>query len=234
MKNILQLLFLSLGCFNAFSQYEKIGTMVDPAWRSRVNEAGDAWKGNGYIIKGTIFHNEDMNKGFITLQDGRSAKDVPIRFNQYSHEINYMENNAEMVLDASAPVHEFGYHYTKDYEEISVLFRSGYPAIGNNNNKTFYEVVVDRDIALLKFVTKKILEERTELGALQKVVIDTDTWFIYNAADKNLVEIKKNKNALMEALPQYAEKIKSITEKKKLRLKTDADWSILLIELTNK
>jgi hypothetical protein len=215
-------------------QNEKIGTMVDPAWKSRIEEVGDAWKGSGYIIKGTIYFHDDMHKGYITLQNGKSAKDVLIRYNVYTHEISYIEDKIEMILDAVAPVREFGYDYTINDEPRNVIFRSGYPAIGKNTAKSFYQVVVDRDIALLKYTSKKILEERTELGALQKVIIDTDTWFIYNAADNNFAEIKKNKNSLMEALPQYASRIKSIIDAKNLRLKSDADWYILLSELTAK
>jgi hypothetical protein len=235
MKTLSSVACLLLFSFIAMSQYVQIGTMVDPAWKSRVTEAGNAWKGgDNYIIKGTIYYSEDMHKGYITLQDGRSAKDVFLRYNVYTHEINYLEDKTEMILDPSAPVHEFGYEYTSEDDKKKVLFRSGYPALGKNTVKTFYEVVAGGDIALLKYTSKKILEERTELGALQKVIIDTDSWYIYNAADKNIVEIKKNKNALMEALPGYAVRIKTITDAKGLRLKSNEDWIVLLHELASK
>lgn len=219
---------------NGYCQLEKIDAMVNPNWKSTVQDLGVQWSNNGYLVKGSIYYHDEMHNGFVKLNDGRSAKDVPLRYNLYSHQVSYTENGVEMELDKSAPVHEFGYTYSKDEQQKSVLFRTGYPSIGDNNGKTFYEVVVDRDIALLKFITKKILEERTTLGAMQKSIIDTETWYIYNATDKNMVEIKKNKNALMEALPQYAERIKSITDKKKLRLKSDEDWVILLTDLSSK
>lgn len=219
---------------SSFAQLERIGLMVSPAWKTSVQDAGAEWTNKGYIVKGTIYYHDEMHSGYVTLDDGRSAKDVPIRYNLYSHQVSYTENGVEMELDKSAPVHEFGYKYVKDDEQKSVLFRSGYPAIGGNNGRTFYEVVVDGKILLLKFVTKKLLEERTELGALQKVFIDTESWYIYNTADKNMVEIKKNKNGLMEALPQYAAQIKSIIDAKKLKLKSDSDWAVLLNELSAK
>ena len=235
MKTLISLASLLLLFFTASSQYEKIGTMVDPAWVSRVKESGDALSsGDGYLIKGTIFFHDDMHKGFITLQDGRSAKDVMIRYNLYNHEINYIEDKIEMILDASAPVHEFGYNYTVDDDTKAVLFRAGFPALGKNNSKTFYQVIVDKDIALLKFTSKKILEERTTLGALQKVIIDTDSWYIYSTTDKTIAEIKRNKSSLMEALPQYAARINTIVDTKKLRLKSDGDWYVLLSELSVK
>lgn len=235
MKSLISFLSPLLFFFTSSAQYEKIGTMVDPGWVSRVKETGDALSnGDGYLIKGNIFLHDDMHKGFITLQDGRSAKDVMLRYNLYNHEINYLEDKTEMILDASAPVHEFGYNYSIDDDIKNVLFRNGFPALGKNTSRTFYQVIVDTDIALLKYVSKKILEERTELGALQKVIIDTDSWYIYNAADKTIVEIKRSKNSLLEALPEYAARINAITETKKLRLKSDSDWLILLTELSVK
>jgi hypothetical protein len=234
MKLLLTLVPQFLLLLSATSQYEKIGTMVDPSWKSRVQEAGEAWKGNGYIIKGTLYCHDDLHKGYVTLKNGKTATDVLLRYNLYTHEVNFMEDKVEMILDAAAPVYEFGYSITVDDEKRTVIFRSGYPAIGKNDAKSFYQVIAGRDIALLKYTSKKILEERTELGALQKVIIDTDSWYIYNAADKNIVEIKKNRNSLIEALPQYAARIQSIIDAHHLRLKTDEDWSTLMDELTAK
>lgn len=209
------------------------GVMVDPSWKIRVGMSGDAWKGNE-AIKGTIFYNDEMNKGYIKLEGDKTPRSVSLRYNIYSHEINFMQDKTELVLDASIPVHEFGYAVTSDDVQKNIVFRSGYPAVRTNTTKTFYEVIVDKDIALLKYETKKILEKKDERGAAEKVVLDSESWFIYDAASNSIAEIKKNKNALAEALPQYAGRIKEITESKGLKLKSDADWSILLDALAAK
>lgn len=212
--------------------YSTNGTMVDPDWKVHV-VAADGWKG-GNEVSGTIFYNDEMNNGYIVLQNGKITRDVLLRYNAYNHEINFMNGKTEMVLDAATPVHEFGYGFTTGNDQKTIVFRSGYPVAGNNNAATFYEVVVDRDLALLRYVSKSIIEKTDDRGASEKVVVDADQWFVYNAADKSMVEIKKNKNALMSALPQYAERIQKITTEKRLRLKSDADWYILLSELSGK
>jgi hypothetical protein len=141
------------------------GFMVDPSWKTKVGQAGDAWKGNE-AIKGTIFYNEELNKGYIKLEGDKTPKNVSLRYNIYSHEINFMQDKTELVLDASIPVHEFGYTVINDDVQKNIVFRSGYPAVGNNTIKTFYEVVADKDVALLKYTTKKILEKM--IGVLPK------------------------------------------------------------------
>jgi hypothetical protein len=209
------------------------GDMIDPSWKARVAQAGDAWKGNE-IIKGSIFYNDEMNKGYIMLEGDKAPREVSLRYNVYSHEINFMKDKKELVLDPGTPVHEFGYSIANEDAPKNIVFRSGYPAIGNNTSQTFYEVVAGKEIALLKYTVKKILEKKDDRGAAEKIIVDAESWYIYDAATKTIAEIKRNKNAVAQALPQYAMRIREITEAKGLRLKSDADWTILLNELAAK
>jgi hypothetical protein len=204
------------------------GNMLDPSWKAKVALAG------GEIIKGSIFYNDEINKGYIKLAGEKNQREIPLRYNVYSHEINFMKDKTELVLDPAIPVHEFGYTIINEEVPKNIIFRSGYPAIGSNTTQTFYEVVAGKDIVLLKYTIKKILEKKDERGAAEKVIVDTDSWFIYDEASKTMAETKKNKNAFAQAMPQYATRIKEIMETKGLRLKSDADWAILLSELTAK
>ena len=209
------------------------GDIIDPSWKARVAQAGDAWKGNE-IIKGSIFYHDEMNKGYIMLDGDKVPREVSLRYNVYNHEINFIKDKKELVLDPVTPVHEFGYSTANEDASKNILFRSGYPVIGNNTSQTFYEVVAGKEIALLKYTVKKILEKKDDRGAAEKIIIDAESWYIYDESTKTIAEIKKNKNAVAQALPQYATRIKEITEAKGLRLKSDADWTLLLHELAAK
>ena len=202
------------------------GTIIDPSWKSSVGLAGDAWKGNE-IIKGTIFYSDELSEGYILLEGEKLPRKALLRYNVYSHEINYLQDNQELVLNPLLPVHEFGFLYTTDDGKKKVLFRSGYPIVDNYNNKTFYEVVAGRKIALLKYISKKILEKRGNTGAFEKSVIDKESWYVYDSSTNTMAAIKKNKTSLAAALPRYAEQIKTIVSAKDLRLKDDEEWIIL-------
>lgn len=235
MKILINAAILLLFFFTAMGQGPGGGlnTLVDPVWQLSVQVNNEVWRGDGnYTIVGTAFYDEEMRKGYVSFSDGKSASDVLLRYNLYSHQIYYMEDKAEMMLSTAAPVQEFGFSLTKDGVQKNIVFRTGYPAIGKNDSKTFYEVVAGGDIVLLKYTTKRILEESTAQGTKEKVLVDADWWYIYNASDKTMVEIKKNKNSLLEALPQYASRIREIMDTKKLRLKSDQEWAVLLNELS--
>ncbi len=130
------------------------------------------------------------------------------------------------------PVAEFGISDQNDSNKITI-FRCGYPAINNNTTKTFYNVVVNNKIALLKHYDKRIMEATNSIGAFEKKFIDSESWYIYNSSENKIIQIKKNKNSLLAALPQYANKVQSIIEEKSLKLKTENEWIILFNELNN-
>ena len=71
-------------------------------------------------------------------------------------------------------------------------------------------------------------DRKQTLESLRHLTIEETYELADSILDQNMVEIKRNKNSLMDALPTYADRIKTIIEAKKLRLKSDADWRITL------
>lgn len=209
----------------------KADELVDPNWKVRTAHAGASWEPD-YGIKGNVFYNEDWNKGYILLSDNHIAKDISLRFNIYSNEIYFMLDSQVLVVSAAVPVSEFGIYKKNDPNNIAI-FRCGYPAVNNNTTKTFYNVVVNAKIALLCHYEKRIMEATNSIGAFERKFIDSETWFIYNSSSNKIIPVKKNKNALVEALPEYADKIQSIIQQNNLKLKSDLEWNILLNKLSD-
>ena len=205
--------------------------LIDPDWKAQTIQAGVLWETNNGI-KGTAFYNEEWYKGYILLSDNHIAKDISLRFNIYKNEIYFLLDSQVLVVSPTMPVAEFGISDQNDSNKITI-FRCGYPAINNNTTKTFYNVVVNNKIALLKHYDKRIMEATNSIGAFEKKFIDSESWYIYNSSENKIIQIKKNKNSLLAALPQYANKVQSIIEEKSLKLKTENEWIILFNELNN-
>lgn len=204
--------------------------MVRPDWQARTIEAGASWnKFNG--VNGNTFYSEEWDTGYVLLQDNRIAKNISLRFNVYTNEIYYMEDSKVLVLDPTVSVAEFGlYEQTGDTNKISV-FCCGYPTTGSNTDKTFYHVLVRGRITFLKHYIKKIMERNNSIGVPERTFIDSETWYIYDASENKMIEFKKNKNALLAALPQYSNKIRAIIQEKHLKLKGETEWVMLFNEL---
>jgi hypothetical protein len=201
-------------------------------WQVKTIEAGALW-GNYTGVKGNAFYNKEWDNGYILLRDNRIARNVTMAFNIYTNEIYFQHDGKVFVLEPSAPVAEFGINGTKEDSIKITLFRSGYPAIDNNTDKTFYEVLVNNRISLLKLYSKKIMEKINTLGVPERVFIDSELWYAYDSSQNKIIPIKKNKNAILEALPQYANKIQSIIQASSLKLKSESELIILFNKLNN-
>ncbi len=206
--------------------------MVNPDWQARTMEAGALW-GTYNSVKGNAFYNDEWDKGYILLRDNRIAQNIFIAFNIYTNEIYYIADSQVLVLDPLIPVAEFGIHDQKEDSTKTTIFRCGYPATDNNTDKTFYKVLVDNKISLLKHYNKKIIERNNQSGVPERAFIDSESWYIFNTREKKIIPIKKNKNSLLTALSQYADKIESILKKRNLKLKTENDWIMRMNELNN-
>jgi len=199
-------------------------------WQAKTVEAGAMW-GNYNGVKGNAFYNEGWDKGYILLRDNRIARNVTMAFNIYTNELYFQEDGKVFVLYPSAPVAEFGINGSAEDSNKITLFRSGYPAIDDNTDKTFYEVLANNRISLLKFYNKKIMEKINTLGVPERAFINAESWYVYDSSQNKIIPIKKNKSSVLEALPQYSNKIQSIMQANSLKLKSENELIILFNEL---
>jgi hypothetical protein len=206
--------------------------IVDPGWRVTTLQAGAVW-GLYDNIKGSAFYSDGWHKGYILLQDKRIAKNISLSFNIYANQLFYLQDSQALILDASVPVEEFGINDQIEDSNKMTMFRCGYPSTGRNNEKTFYQVLSGSRIALLKHYNKSIVEINNSIGIRDKTFIDSETWYVYDPDKNKMFAIKRNKNSLIDALPQYAGIIQSIIQLKNLKLKNESDWAILFDELNN-
>lgn len=213
---------------------EKTGILYRD-WAANAREAGaslDAGEG----IKGSFFFNEGWGKGFLLFEGDKSVKNITLSFNEATNEIYILKDSQALVLDGSLPVTEFGFYDQDDSLRVKTAFRCGYPAQaqGAGTPKTFYQVLVNGKISLLKLTGKKLLQINNSAGVPTKNIISTESWYVYDASGNTLTKIRHNKNSLEESLPAYTKAIQAILEEKKLKLKTETDWAILLNELNSK
>lgn len=180
--------------------------LVDPNWEAQTVIEGASWK-NFEGIKGDAFYNDDWKKGYILLQNNYYCyKEISLRFNLYTNEIYFMLDSTVLVVSPNVPVAEFGIGDKSDSNKVTI-FRCGYPVINNNTAKTFYNVAVNNKIALLRHYDKRIMEATSSTGTFERKFIDSESWYLYDSSKNKIVQIKRNKSALLAALPEYTDKI---------------------------
>jgi hypothetical protein len=183
-------------------------------------------------IEGSPYLFEDWNPGTVKFSNGKFSNDVTLKFDVYNNRLFFFRFNVQ--FEFASPVSEFTIMYpTSGTDSQSVHFRNGYPEIGRNNHETYYEVLADGNIQLLKHRIKSI-ESFTEYNKGQvKKIMDKDQLYLF-VPGKKFIALGKDKDAIIEALPEHAEEIKKITESRKLKLKTEKGLTELVLALNER
>jgi hypothetical protein len=182
----------------------------------------------GSTFSGSVFYNNEWEKGYVRLSDNTLVSDLSLKLNAYTNELYLNRDGKIMVLnDAAASVAEFG---LTDPDGAKV-FRRGYPAAAANTTKTFYEVVASGKLSLLKLHAKHIVEKRDINRVPVQEMTDAESYYVFDSASNRTIETRHNKNALIEALPARADAIQTIIRDKKLKMRSDEDWVTLFGEL---
>lgn len=178
-------------------------------------------------IEGSPFLFNDWNLGIVKFRNRRFVKGIDLRFNIYNNQLYFKKD--EQQLEFALPVEEFMIRGLKDNDSVDVYYRCGFPETEKTTFQTFMEVLADGNLVLLKYRYKVIGSFKPYNQAERRKFEDREQLFVY--VDKQMLKIKKDKESIIEALPQHKAAILSIIEEKKLKLKNEADLEKLFVEL---
>ncbi|HUR12420.1 MAG TPA: hypothetical protein VM012_13680 [Flavitalea sp.] len=181
-------------------------------------------------IEGSPFLSEDWFPGQVRLKDGRVAEAMYLRFNMYGNKLYFQRDGKQ--LEFVDPVSEFVIRMNTDVKKKQLLYRSEYPPVDEYNENTFYEVLTDGKVQLLRYGYKTVEEYRTYNEPPKKKFVDKEAYFVYT--EGKIVKVKRDKEDLMKALPAYANTINLIVESQKLKLKNTEALSELIAQVNKR
>ena len=183
------------------------------------NVTGNLYRPNAETdIEGTRFLFEDWMPGVIYMKDGRKAEKFLLKFDFYSNELLFLHDGKPLVV--VNPVKEF---VITPVIGTPCLFRRGYQPVERNDELSYYQVIQDGPVSLLKF-TSKIINERKEYSKAGSIK-EYNTSINYFIAKSNgeIVKIKKDKQSLLSAIGDADGKLQAWVDKNKIRCKTEED-----------
>ncbi|MFT3824455.1 MAG: hypothetical protein QM731_11065 [Chitinophagaceae bacterium] len=186
--------------------------------------AGRPYQVNQYMdIEGSPFFIDGWSKGIIYMKDGSKAEIFQLQLDLYLGQLLFKHNEQALIVEN--PVKEF---VLQPATGVQYLFRNGYQSIDKNNAATWYQVLQDGPVSLVKQV-KKVLQEKNEYNAAtkSKSFSIVETLYIVKA-DGSLVKVKKDKSSLLDALADKKELLNRFIEKEKLRVKNEDDMKAIV------
>lgn len=189
--------------------------------------------GKSKDIEGSVFLHDKWNKGYIKLAGDKVAGNLLVRYNVYADKVYFLNDTVELVLQHHAC--EFGYAYSNEDGEIKLnCFKNGYPAIDNNTDASFYEILVKGTISLLKKHNKRIKQKLMITGLQAYRMDDAASWYAYSPKKNVIVKIRKDPH-LLEGLcdPGSLQHLNEIIKSKKIRLTTEKEM-VEFFEILNR
>ncbi len=145
-------------------------------------------------IEGTPFWDEHWNPGFITLRNGNTVKLGELKVNQYSHEVHYMNGDAEMSADG-LQVTKVQLMKAKDTTQVLARFEA-YADVDAAGKVCFYRIANEGRYRLLELqkATVKTSAYDPSLGKAESRWLTKSRWVIAeNGQLMPLADLDKDK-----------------------------------------
>lgn len=163
---------------------------------------------------------KEWYSGTVRTSDDRVHDGVQLRYDYAKDEVEY--NTGSGLYRVSAGVTEF----TIPSGVELYTFRNGYPAVGNQTDKSFYRVLYDGNVKLLKKYTSPIKVEKAsatrEMDAGAKL-------FLLKDGKMNPVQLS-NRNSFLKLLTDERNKLNYVIKEQQLDFAGEDDLIRLLEE----
>ena len=171
--------------------------------------------GNPYLIK-------DWSNGLVRFTSGRTM-------NQFKLKFDCLRNRLELqfqgtVFGAESQVKEFIMYTKSGRKKDSLLFRKGYPNVDKNTAGTYYEVLFEGKVELLRLHARDLIEEKemVRTGKATMRMLEAQHYYLFrNGVLRNL---PADKNELPKAFPGKEEIITQFINEQNLKLRDAGDF----------
>ena len=180
-------------------------------------------------VGGSMFLTPDFKLASVQTNDNKTVTKVPVKFNIFNNAVMVQKDGQEMKLES---FNQVSYDVTENNGTIKhFVFKSGYPEIDKNTDKTIYQVLsIGPKVHLLKLLTQKV-EDVNTLGDYSRREIVTSVQLYMYVPGGEIKPIKSGKKEIMVALPDLSAKIEEIANTNGLKLKSESDITLLVEEL---
>jgi len=176
-------------------------------------KAGDfeGVSGNPYFIK-------DWSDGMIRFSSGKVTNKFKLKFDAAQNRLLLQFNGSTFA--AESKINEF-IIYAKNKAD-SFVFRKGFPIADRGNAETFYQVLEQGQVTLLRLTSKEIVEETQILESKRsRHYRDVEQYYILR--DRILYKIDKETAPLQEILSDRREELKNFISEHQLRMRSAGD-----------
>ena len=148
-----------------------------PEGTADYNEAS----GNPYLFK-------DWSDGVIRFSSGRTVNQFKLKLDCARNQLILQFNGSSFAAESN--VREFVMYTRSGRKKDSLVFRKGFPAFEKATENTYYQVLFEGKIVLLRLFSRNIIEEKEIVstnGNAKHRMEEVETYFLLEGADMSLL-----------------------------------------------
>ena len=177
------------------------------------------------------FLKQEWTEGIVKFRSGRPDIHAPLLFDVFDNTLYFLQDSVVMEFVDSVSEVQFITYFNKD--TVHMLYRRFYPAIQANSSATFYKVLVEAKVQLLKCSAKSILLFKEPETPEQRREDPPEFLYFAYLPNGKIVQVEPNAEKLMNQMPEYKEQIREIIQKEKLKIKDEQRMIQLFVHLNN-
>jgi len=159
------------------------------------------------------FVKQEWTPGTVKFRSSRPVMQVPLLFDVHNDNLFYLMG--DLIMEFVDSVSQFHIDVPYKGDTLTMFYRRFYPAIQANTGSTFYQVLVEGKISLLKCQSKSILLFKDPLTAEERKKDPPKQLYFAFLRDNRIVQIDLSAEKLLTALPEYANEINNALKKEK-------------------
>ena len=228
MKNLRILSLMLIGFCYCSVVLAQTGVSIDMTYGTASGQTKSAVSGVRYEdMDGNPYLYDTWILGMAKLSDGNTYKDLFLKYDVLSNRLifKYTLNDSALAFKVS-PV-EFVLQ-SPDAAGRSMYFCNGFAATDGATDKTFYWVMSQGTVKLLKRVKKQVQVGSGEMNGnvKKRTILESDSYYI--AKGNSPVMVKKDKKAILTVLSDQADQLQKYISDNHLDLKKDNDLKQLI------
>jgi len=173
----------------------------------------DNVSGNPYLFK-------DWSDGVIRFTSGRVLTQFKLKFNSYKNQLILEFSGSSFA--AESKVREFVMYQKSGRNKDSMIFRKGYPQFEKATEETFYQVMFEGKITLLRLISKNISEQREVVGGnVTRRLEDAEQCFLFR--NGKMTPLNYDKSELLDQLADKSAQLSAYISAEQIRIRTAED-----------
>jgi len=204
-----------------------IGTVAN-AQQILEDAAGRPFRASqGIEASGNPLLYEDWMLGTVELQGGKVYKDVPLNINLLDQQVLFKgKDGASLIFTDNVSSISFAGADGKSAK----IFQRGFPNTSHTTGETYFQVLADGSLTLLKRQWKVIWEEKTYNSAtITKTLLDKNELYIFDKEKNELTLVKPSKSKILSLMSKHQSEVETFIKDNKTNFSKDESLAQLFV-----